>query len=297
VEQPAINDHAGRDDAGRRHAGRDAAEPDRGERAARFLAMHRDERPLLMANAWDAGSAGLLAAAGFKALASTSSGYAASRGRLDYGVTRQDTLAHAATLVAAAGEVPVSADLEDCFAADAAGVAETVELARDAGLAGCSIEDWSSSKGGLYGIEEAAERVAAAAEAAHSSPVRLVLSARAENYLRGNPDLEDTIARLQAYERAGADVLYAPGLHGPQELRELLAAVALPVNVLAKADAPPVAELAALGVARVSVGGAFAFAAYAAALEAGRELLEHGTYGFAERSGAGARAVRAAFAA
>jgi 2-methylisocitrate lyase-like PEP mutase family enzyme len=269
---------------------------DRAERAARFLALHREEHPLLMANAWDAGSAKLLAALGFKALASTSSGFAASVGRLDYGVTREDALAHAATLVAAAGVVPVSADLEDCFAADVAGVAETVGLARDAGLAGCSIEDWSDADGGLYEPGVAAERVAAAAEAAHAGPVRLVLSARAENYLRGNPDLKDTIARLQAYEQAGADVLYAPGLERPEELRELLAAVELPVNVLAKPDTPPVAALAALGVARVSVGGAFAFVSYAAALEAGRELLEHGTYGFTERSGAGARAVRAAFA-
>jgi 2-methylisocitrate lyase-like PEP mutase family enzyme len=286
-----MSDHAEGD-----HAGGNSAERDHAERAARFLALHRDERPLLMANAWDAGSARLLAALGFKALASTSSGYAASLGRLDYGVTREDALTHAAALVSAAGAVPVSADLEDCFAADAAGVAETVELAREAGLAGCSIEDWSDADGRLYGLDEASERVAAAAEAAHSGPVRLVLSARAENHLRGNPDVKDTIARLQAYGRAGADVLYAPGLHRPEELRELLAAVALPVNVLVKADTPPVAALAALGVARVSVGGAFAFAAYEAALEAGRELLEHGTYGFTERSGAGARAVRTAFA-
>jgi 2-methylisocitrate lyase-like PEP mutase family enzyme len=268
---------------------------DHAELAAGFLALHRDEHPLLLANAWDAGSAKLLAALGFKALASTSSGHAASVGRLDYGVTREDALTHAATLVAAAGEVPVSADLEDCFAADANGVADTVELALAAGLAGCSIEDWSSSKGALYELGEAAERVAAAAEVGHAGPVHLVLSARAENYLRGNPDLHDTIERLLAYQEAGADVLYAPGLDRPEDLRELLAAVELPVNVLARPGTPPVAELAALGVARVSVGGAFAFASYAAALEAGRELLEHGTYGFTERSGAGARAVREAF--
>jgi 2-methylisocitrate lyase-like PEP mutase family enzyme len=268
---------------------------DQAQRASAFLALHRQGQPLLLANAWDAGSAKLLAAAGFQALASTSSGYAASIGRLDYGVTREEALAHAQALVQAS-PVPVSADFEDGFAPDPAGVAETVKLAREVGLAGCSVEDWSSGEARLFEAQAAAERVAAAAEAAHGGSVRLVLTARAENYLRGNPDLKDTIARLQAYERAGADVLYAPGLHRPEELRELLAAVTLPVNVLAKADTPPVSELAALGVARVSVGGAFAFASYAAMLEAGRELLEQGTYGFTERSGAGARAVREAFA-
>jgi 2-methylisocitrate lyase-like PEP mutase family enzyme len=268
---------------------------DQAQMASAFLALHRQGQPLLLANAWDAGSAKLLAAAGFQALASTSSGYAASIGRLDYGVSREEALAHAQALVQAS-PVPVSADFEDGFAPDPAGVAETVNLAREVGLAGCSVEDWSSGEARLFEPRAAAERVAAAAEAAHGGPVRLVLTARAENYLRGNPDLKDTIARLQAYEAAGADVLYAPGLHRPEELRELLAAVTLPVNVLAKADTPRVSELAALGVARVSVGGAFAFASYAAMLEAGRELLEQGTYGFTDRSGAGARAVREAFA-
>jgi 2-methylisocitrate lyase-like PEP mutase family enzyme len=268
---------------------------DHARRASAFLALHRQGRPLLLANAWDAGSARLLAAAGFEALASTSSGYAASLGRLDYAVTREQALAHAEALVRAS-PVPVSADFEDGFAPDPAGVAETVNLAREVGLAGCSVEDWSSSEGRLFEPRAAAERVAAAAEAAHGGSVRLVLTARAENHLRGNPDLADTIARLQSYERAGADVLYAPGLDQPEELRELLASVSAPVNVLAKPSTPPVSELAALGVARVSVGGAFAFASYAAALEAGRELLEQGTYGFTERAGAGARAVREAFA-
>jgi 2-methylisocitrate lyase-like PEP mutase family enzyme len=264
------------------------------ERAARFLELHRGEAPLLLANAWDVGSAKLLASAGFQALATTSSGYAASLGRLDYGITREESLAHAAALVAAT-DVPVSADLEECFALDASGVAETVRLALDAGLAGCSIEDWDPREQRLYDIDVAAERVAAAAEAAHAGPVHLVLTARAENHLRGNPDLRDTIARLQAYERAGADVLYAPALDRPEDLRELLAAVELPVNVLARAATPPVTELAALGVKRISVGGAFAFTAYAGALDAARELLDDGTYGFTERSAAGAKATRAAF--
>jgi 2-methylisocitrate lyase-like PEP mutase family enzyme len=264
------------------------------EKAAHFLELHHGERPLLLANAWDVGSAKLLASLGFPALATTSSGYAASLGRLDYGVTREEALAHAAALVAAT-DVPVSADLEECFALDAAGVAETVRLALDAGLAGCSIEDWDPREQRLYDIDVAAERVAAAAEAAHAGPVHLVLTARAENHLRGNPDVRDTIARLQAYERAGADVLYAPALDRAEDLREMLAAVELPVNVLARAATPPVAELAELGVKRISVGGGFAFAAYGAAVEAARELLDEGTYGFTERSAAGARAVRSAF--
>jgi 2-methylisocitrate lyase-like PEP mutase family enzyme len=270
------------------------ANTEEASKAARFLELHRGEQPLLLANAWDIGSAKLLAALGFSSLASTSGGYAASLGRLDYSVSREEALAHAAAL-AAATDVPVSADFEDGFAADAAGVAETVRLAIDAGLAGCSVEDWSAAEQRLFGIEEATERVAAAAEAAHSGPVHLVLTARAENYLRSNPDLGDTIARLQAYERAGADVLYAPALDRPEDLRELLAAVDLPVNVLARAAAPPVAELAALGVKRISVGGGFAYAAYGAALEVAGELLSAGTYGFTEYAAVGGKAARAAF--
>ncbi len=263
-------------------------------RSERFLALHRQERPLLLANAWDVGSAKLLAWLGFQALATTSSGYAAGLGRGDYAVTREEALAHAAEVVAAT-ELPVSADFEDGFAASADGVAETVSLALDAGLAGCSIEDWSSGEERLYGIDAAAERVAAAAHAAHDGFVRLVLTARAENHLRGNPDLRDTIARLQAYQEAGADVLYAPGIDRPKDLRVLLASVDRPVNVLARPTTPPVAELAALGVKRVSVGGAFAFAAYGAVVDAANELLHKGTYGFTELSAAGSKAARAAF--
>jgi 2-methylisocitrate lyase-like PEP mutase family enzyme len=270
-----------------------ASDPD--DLAARFLALHHGEAPLLLANAWDAGSARVLQELGFEALATTSSGFAASLGRLDYGVSRDEALTHARTL-ATAVRVPVSADMEDCFAADPAGVRETIELARSTGLAGCSIEDWDPRERSLYDIDAAAERVAAAASAAHDGESRFVLTARAENYLRGNPDLTDTIARLQAYERAGADVLYAPALDRPEDLRELVAAVELPVNVLAKAGAPTVSELAALGVKRVSVGGGFAFAAYGALRDAGTELLERGTYGFAERALDGFKAVRAAFA-
>jgi 2-methylisocitrate lyase-like PEP mutase family enzyme len=265
------------------------------EKAARFLALHQQQTPLLLANAWDVGSAKLLASIGFQALASTSSGYAASLGRLDYGVTLEEALAHAAALVAAS-DVPVSADFEDGFAADAAGVAESVRRALEVGLAGCSVEDWNPREQRLYDVDVAAERVAAAAEAAHAGPVHLLLTARAENHLRGNPDVRDTIARLQAYQQAGADVLYAPALDRPEDLRELLAAVELPVNVLARPMTPPVAELSRLGVKRVSVGGGFAFVAYGAALQAASELLDDGTYGFTELSAAGAKAVRSACA-
>ncbi len=264
------------------------------ETPARFRALHQQEHPLLLANAWDVGSAKLLASLGFQALATTSSGYAASLGRLDYGISREEALAHAATLVTAT-DVPVSADLEDGFATNPAGVAETVRLALDAGLAGCSIEDWNPRQQRLYDIDTATERITAAAEAAHAGPVHLVLTARAENHLRGNPDLRDTITRLQAYQQAGADVLYAPALDRHEDLRELIAAVELPVNVLARPGTPAVTELVALGVKRISVGGGFAFAAYGAAVRAASELLSDGTYGFTELSAVGANAVRAAF--
>jgi 2-methylisocitrate lyase-like PEP mutase family enzyme len=263
--------------------------------AARFLELHRRGQPLLLPNAWDQGSARLLASLGFEALATTSSGFAATLGRLDGSVTRDETLAHAAALVQAT-DLPVSADLEHGFADEPAGVAETLRRALDAGLAGCSVEDFSGRDGApIYDAGLAAERVAAAAEVAHAGPVRLVLTARAENHLHGRPDLADTIARLQAYQAAGADVLYAPGLTALDDIRQVVASVDLPVNVLARPGAPTVAELAATGVARVSVGGAFAFAALGALVEAALELLEQGTYGFSERAARGAEAARAAF--
>jgi 2-methylisocitrate lyase-like PEP mutase family enzyme len=269
--------------------------PDHADKAARFLALHQQDRPLLLANAWDVGSAKLLTSLGFEALATTSSGYAATLGRLDYSVSREEAVTHAAALVAAT-DVPVSADFEDGFEDNSKGVAETVRLALEIGLAGCSIEDWSGAESRLYDIDEATERAAAAAEAAHAGPVHLVLTARAENYLRGKPDLRDTIARLQAYQDAGADVLYAPALDQPEEISELVASVGLPVNVLARPGLPTVSELAALGVKRVSVGGAFAFTALGAATSAATELLSEGTYNFMEMSAVGAKAARAAFA-
>lgn len=265
------------------------------ERAERFLALHKPGEPLLLPNAWDAGSAKLLVSLGFQALASTSSGFAATLGRLDGSVSRTEALTHSAALVAAT-DLPVSADLENGFGADPETVADTVGGAVDTGLAGCSIEDSSGNADApIYDLELARERIVAAAEAAHAGPVRLVLTARAENYLHGRPQLGDTIARLQAYEDAGADVLYAPGLTSLQEISEVVRSVRLPVNVVALRAAPAVAALASVGVARVSVGGHFAFNALGALVEAATELREHGTYGFTERSAAGSRAARQAF--
>ena len=262
------------------------------ETAQQFLALHGADAPLLIPNPWDAGSARLLVALGFQALATTSGGHAATLGRLDGSVTRDEAIAHAAAIVAAA-DVPVSADLENGFADDPAGVAATIELAIGAGLAGCSVEDYSGTE--LYAPDVAVARVVAAAETAHGGDVHLVLTARAENYLRGNPDLADTIARLQSFQEAGADVLYAPGLSDLDDIRQVVAAVDLPVNVLALPNAPSVAELASAGVKRISVGSAFAWVALGAVADAGRELLEQGTYGFWAMAGKGAGAAMAAF--
>ncbi len=265
------------------------------EKARRFLALHRGERPLLLPNPWDQGSAKLLASLGFQALATTSSGHAATLGRLDGSVARDEAVGHAASIVQAT-DLPVSADLENAFADEPAGVADTLRLALEAGLAGCSVEDFTGRRDApIYDAGLAAERVAAAAEIAHGGPVHLVLTARAENYLHGRPDLDDTISRLQAYQAAGADVLYAPGLSRLEDIRDLVASVDRPVNVLARPGAPAVSELAAVGVSRVSVGGAFAFAALGAVIEAARELRVEGTYTFLERASVGLQGARSAF--
>jgi 2-methylisocitrate lyase-like PEP mutase family enzyme len=254
------------------------------ERARRFLELHSSERPLLLPNPWDLGSAQLLAWLGFKALATTSGGFAASLGRLDGNVRREEAIVHAAAVSDATG-LPVSADLENCFADDPAYVAETVRLAREAGIAGCSVEDWSGSE--IYELDVAAERVAAAADAAHAGSARLVLTARAENHAHGRHDLDDTIARLQAYQEAGADVLFAPLLRGIDQVRAVVQSIDRPLNVLVWKGVPPVADLAEAGVSRVSVGSSFAFAAYGALVEAARELQDAGTYGYLERARVG----------
>jgi 2-methylisocitrate lyase-like PEP mutase family enzyme len=265
------------------------------DKAQRFLAMHRAGEPLLMPNPWDLGSARLLASLGFEALATTSSGFAATLGRNDGSVSRDEAIVHSAVIVAAT-DLPVSADLENGFADDPSGVAETMGMAIEVGLAGASVEDSTGRPDDpIYDIGLAAERVAAAAAAAHAGPGRLVLTARAENYLHGRPDLADTIARLQAFQQAGADVLYAPGLRRLEDISQVVREVDRPVNVLALEGVPPVAELARAGVSRISVGGAFAFAALGAVVSAATELREQGTYGFRDGSAAGAAAARRAF--
>jgi 2-methylisocitrate lyase-like PEP mutase family enzyme len=265
------------------------------ELAQRFLELHRPGQPLLLPNPWDAGSAKLLASSGFLALATTSSGFAATLGRLDGSVTRTQALDHAAA-IASATELPVTADLENCFSDTPEGVAETAAGAVAAGLAGFSIEDFSGrQEDPIYELERAAERVGAAVDVAHGGAAHVVVTARAENFLHGRPDLADTIARLQAYQEAGADVLYAPGPTGAQDIRAIVSSVDLPVNVLARPGAPSVAELAELGVSRISVGGAFAFVAIQAVVAAATELREQGTYGFGTQAVAGARAARKAF--
>jgi 2-methylisocitrate lyase-like PEP mutase family enzyme len=265
------------------------------DKAQRFLAMHRAGEPLLMPNPWDLGSARLLASLGFEALATTSSGFAATLGRNDGSVSRDEAIVHSAVIVAAT-DLPVSADLENGFADDPSGVAETMGMALQVGLAGASVEDSTGRPDDpIYDLGLAAERVAAAAAAAHAGPGRLVLTARAENYLHGRPDLADTIARLQAFQEAGADVLYAPGLRSLEDISQVVREVDRPVNVLALEGVPPVAELAQAGVSRISVGGAFAFAALGAVVSAATELREQGTYGFRAGSAAGAAAARRAF--
>jgi 2-methylisocitrate lyase-like PEP mutase family enzyme len=259
--------------------------------AEQFLSRHVRGTPLLQPNAWDAGSARILASLGFGAIATTSSGFAATLGRRDGGVTRDEALTHAAALVAAV-DVPVAADLENCFADDPAGVAETIRLAAQTGLAGASVEDWSGTE--IYAASLAAERVAAAAEAAHAAGI--VLTARAENLIHGRLDLADTIARLQAFQDAGADVLFAPGLKALDDVRRVVSSVDRPVNVLVGPGRPSVAELAEAGVARISVGGTLAFVAYAALVAAAVELRDGGTYEFGRAAAAAGTDIAAALA-
>jgi 2-methylisocitrate lyase-like PEP mutase family enzyme len=242
--------------------------------AAAFLALHRPGDPLVMPNPWDAGSARMLAALGFAALATTSSGYALTLGRSDGSVSRDEALVHA-TAVAAAVSVPVNADLEDAFAASPEEVAATMARVPATGVAGASLEDWHA--GAILPMDQASERVAAAREALGAE---VVLTARAENFLRGNPDLADTIARLQAYAAAGADVLYAPFLTSADDILAIVSSVDKPVNVLLTQATPTVPALAELGVARVSIGGAFAYAAYGSLVGLAEQLRGPGPYAY-----------------
>ncbi|HET6623407.1 MAG TPA: isocitrate lyase/phosphoenolpyruvate mutase family protein, partial [Gaiellaceae bacterium] len=235
----------------------------------------------VMPNPWDVGSAKLLAACGFPALATTSAGFAWALGKHDQQVTRDELVAHVAAL-ARATSLPLNVDSERCYPDEPGGVARTVELLAEAGAAGCSIEDYNPEAGGIDDVGAAADRVAEAAEAAHTRTEPMVLTGRAENHLRGVDDLDDTIARLVAYRDAGADCLYAPGLRDLAQIREVVEAVGAPVNVLALPGGPPIPELAEAGVRRVSTGSLLASAAYAALVGGARELLAEGTSHYGE---------------
>jgi len=242
----------------------------------RFRALHA-AGTFVIPNPWDVGSARLLEHLGFAALATTSSGLAATLGKHDQQVTRDELVAHVAALTAAVA-VPVNVDAEWCYADRPDDIGETVDLLADAGAAGISIEDFDPAAQRVVPAGVATERVAAAAHACRRHGI--VLTARAENHLYGHGDLDDTIARLIAYRDAGAEVVYAPGLRSAADIGRLVGSVAAPVNVLAVPGAPAVGELAALGVRRVSTGGALAWAAYGALRDAARELLDTGTTTF-----------------
>ncbi len=257
-----------------------------GEKAARFQALHKGPGAFVIPNPWDAGSARILAGLGFTALATSSGASAGTLGRRDGKVTRDEALAHARAIVAAT-DLPVSADLEKGFGDAPAVAAETIRLAAEVGLVGGSIEDATGDKDKpVYDLSLAAERVAAAAEAARALPFPFILTARAENYLRGNPSLDDTIRRLQAFEKAGADVLFAPGLPDLAAVRAVCAAVSKPVNFMAgiKGKSFTVADLTAAGVKRISLATSLYRAAMSGLVEVAREVKENGTFGYLDRT-------------
>jgi 2-methylisocitrate lyase-like PEP mutase family enzyme len=252
------------------------------EKATRFATLHQAPGVFVIANAWDGGSARILTGLGFRALATSSGACAATLGRVDGKVTRDEALAHARNIVAAT-DSPVSADLEKGFGDSPQVVAETVRLAADVGLVGCSIEDATGDMDKpLFDMVQAVERITAAAETAKSLPFPFTLTARAENYLRGNPDLNDTIRRLQAFERAGADVLFAPGLPDLAAVRAVCEALSKPVNfmVAIKGKSFSVAELAAAGVRRISLATSLYRSAMTGLIAAAREVKDAGTFGF-----------------
>ena len=256
------------------------------EKGQIFAALHERDGAFIIPNPWDVGTARLLAQLGFEALATTSAGSSFSMGQRDNSITRNDMMAHVAT-IAAATELPVSADLENGFGDSPEFVAETIKLAARAGLVGGSIEDMSRDPGRpIYDMGFATERVRAAAEVVRDLLFAFTLTARAENYLAGRPDLGDTIKRLQAYQAAGADVLYAPGIVSKDDIATIVKSVDRPVNVVMGLQGVQLslAELSAIGVKRVSVGSALSRAALGAFLRAAREMGEHGTFTFAEQA-------------
>ncbi len=254
------------------------------EKAEQFRALHRGPGAFVIANAWDGGSARMLAKLGFPALATSSGASAATLGRLDGQITREEALAQCRSIACTTG-LPVSADLEKGFGDTPEAVAETIRLAADQGLVGGSIEDATGDRAKpLYDLGLAAERVAAAAAAARALPFPFVLTARSENFLRGRPDLDDTIRRLQAFERAGADVLFAPGLPDLAAVRAVCSAVSKPVNFMAGIPGKTfaVAELAAAGVKRISLATSLYRAAVTGLLVAAREVKESGTFAYVD---------------
>ena len=256
------------------------------DKAARFRALHEGPRAFVIANPWDAGSARVLAALGFQALATSSGAKAGVLGKHDGTVTRDESLANARMIVEAT-YLPVSADLEKCFGDAPADVAETIRLAAGVGLVGGSVEDATGEKDRpLYDIGHATERVAAAAQAARALPFPFMLTARTESFLRGNPNLDDVIRRLQAFEKAGADVLMAPGLPDLAAVRAVCAAVSKPVNFMAgiKGKSFSVAELDAAGVRRISLATSLYRHAMTNLVEAAREVKDKGTFGYIDRS-------------
>lgn len=252
------------------------------ERALTFQALHQADEIFVIGNPWDAGSARILAGLGYRALATSSSAMAGTLGRQDGQVTREEALAHCRVIVSAT-DLPVSADLEKCFADDLAGVGETVRLAADTGLVGGSIEDATGDASRpLFSLDEAVARVAAAVMAARTLPFPFTLTARTENFLRGNPNLDDTIRRLLAFQAAGADVLMAPGLPDIEAVRKVCAAVSRPVNFMAgmKGRSFSIAQLAEAGVKRVSVAGSLFRAAMTGLITAATEVQVQGSFGF-----------------
>jgi len=256
------------------------------DKAVRFRALHQEPGAFVIPNPWDAGSARVLAGLGFPALATSSGACAGTLGRRDGKVTRSEAMAHARAIVDAT-ELPVSADLEKGFGDAPAVAAETIRVAAEIGLVGASIEDATGDPTRpLFEAGHAAERVAAAAEAAHALPFPFTLTARAENFLRGNPSLDDTIARLQAFERAGADVLFAPGLPDLAAVRAVCAAVSKPVNFMVgiRGRSFSVAELEAAGVKRISLATSLYRMAMTGLLGAAREVRSQGTFGYLEQA-------------
>jgi 2-methylisocitrate lyase-like PEP mutase family enzyme len=256
--------------------------PTQKEKGAHFRALHQRDRAFIIPNPWDAGTARLLALSGFEALATTSAGYAFSAGLQDGAVGRDAMLEHVARIVAATN-LPVSADLENGFGDSPESCAETIRLAAATGVAGGSIEDVRPRpEGTLYAFEHAVERVRAAAQAARALSAPFVLTARAENFIAGNPDLKDTIHRLQAFQEAGAEVLYAPGLSKKEDIATVVNSVDRPLNILlpVQGDTLDLATLSAMGVKRISVGGSLSRVALTAFLRAAREMQQHGTFTF-----------------